>query len=116
MPPNCVSVTRPGIFGNPFTVADAIAAGYRGTAEELAAFAVRTFKTWLLVPSERIWFGHEADKRRAAILEGLERLRGKDVACWCPEGSPCHGDVLLELANSMPADAWVQAFNRFELV
>ncbi len=26
-------------------------------------------------------------------------LRGKDLACWCPPGMPCHADVLLELAN-----------------
>lgn len=27
-------------------------------------------------------------------------LRGKNLACWCPlDGSPCHADVLLELAN-----------------
>ena len=29
----------------------------------------------------------------------LEELRGKDLACWCPVGQPCHGDVLIELAN-----------------
>lgn len=27
-------------------------------------------------------------------------LAGKDLACWCPLGQPCHADVLLELANS----------------
>jgi len=26
-------------------------------------------------------------------------LRGKNLACWCPLDSPCHADVLLELAN-----------------
>jgi hypothetical protein len=26
-------------------------------------------------------------------------LRGKDLACWCPLGVPCHADVLLEIAN-----------------
>lgn len=30
----------------------------------------------------------------------LEELRGKNLACWCPLDQPCHGDVLLELANS----------------
>jgi hypothetical protein len=33
----------------------------------------------------------------------LEELRGKNLACWCPIGSPCHADVLLELANLPPA-------------
>jgi hypothetical protein len=37
--------------------------------------------------------------------EDVERLRGHDLACWCPlvdaDGNhvPCHADILLELAN-----------------
>ena len=31
--------------------------------------------------------------------KALPELRGKDLACWCKEGEPCHADVLLELAN-----------------
>ena len=30
-------------------------------------------------------------------------LRGKDLACWCPPGAPCHADVLLLLANGVGA-------------
>jgi hypothetical protein len=26
-------------------------------------------------------------------------LRGKNLACWCKIGEPCHGDFLLKLAN-----------------
>lgn len=26
-------------------------------------------------------------------------LGGKDLACWCPIGQPCHGDILLAVAN-----------------
>lgn len=29
----------------------------------------------------------------------LPELRGKNLACWCRSGEPCHADVLLELAN-----------------
>lgn len=29
----------------------------------------------------------------------LSPLRGKDLACWCAPGAPCHADILLELAN-----------------
>lgn len=29
----------------------------------------------------------------------FEDIRGRDLACWCPLGQPCHADVLLELAN-----------------
>ena len=29
-----------------------------------------------------------------------QQLGGRDLVCWCPVGSPCHRDVLLEIANS----------------
>jgi hypothetical protein len=33
------------------------------------------------------------------IRENIGQLRGKNLACWCKPGAPCHADVLLELAN-----------------
>lgn len=27
-------------------------------------------------------------------------LRGKNLACWCKPGQPCHCDILLKIANS----------------
>lgn len=33
------------------------------------------------------------------IVDSIIELRGRDLACWCPLDSPCHGDVLLEIAN-----------------
>lgn len=33
------------------------------------------------------------------LTELRTKLAGRDLACWCPLDSPCHGDVLLELAN-----------------
>lgn len=36
-------------------------------------------------------------------IESVRReLAGKDLACWCPLGQPCHADVLLEIANTCP--------------
>jgi hypothetical protein len=37
---------------------------------------------------------------RAKLLQRLPELRGKNLACWCKPGEPCHGHVLLELANA----------------
>lgn len=37
--------------------------------------------------------------------EPLEELRGKNLACWCKVGEPCHADVLLELANPDTSEA-----------
>lgn len=41
--------------------------------------------------------GHAAED---ALRERLAALAGREVACWCPVGEPCHGDVLLTLANT----------------
>lgn len=99
LPEGAVSVARPTIWGNPFTVADAREAGYRGTDAELAARCVEAFRVWL-GPHWRInWDGPESEPRRAEVLRRLPELRGRDLACWCKPGCPCHADVLLELAN-----------------
>ncbi len=74
MPDNAVYVGRPTKWGNPFGLAD-------------------TFRWWLLTPRPR------GDVERDAILDDIERLRGRNLACWCPLDRPCHADVLLELAN-----------------
>ena len=29
-----------------------------------------------------------------------QELRGKDLACWCPIGAPCHADIMLAWANA----------------
>lgn len=34
------------------------------------------------------------------LAEWLVPLRSKALACWCPLDQPCHGDVLLQLANA----------------
>jgi len=88
MPPNTVSVCRPGKFGNPFAV----------TNERTQAEAVAAFRTWLTVD------GCTAGEpeRKHLVLESLHELRGKNLACYCKEGTPCHADVLLELANVRP--------------
>jgi hypothetical protein len=100
MPENTVSVARPGKFGNPFTIVDAIESGY-ATAKTAQAFVVECFRDWL-GPSQSgrdWWQGPKSDARKAIIFECLPALRGKDLACWCPIDKPCHADVLLEIAN-----------------
>lgn len=32
--------------------------------------------------------------------DAIKELRGKNLACSCPEGQSCHADVLLEIANT----------------
>ena len=46
------------------------------------------------------WINH-ADQ--ADVVERIRReLRGRDLACFCSERSPCHADVLLLVANQDP--------------
>lgn len=90
MPENTLAVSRPGMFGNPWTVKKARAVGFTGTDANLARMCVGIFRN--------------ACARRlpavAHILGNLTPLRGKNLACWCPLDQPCHADVLLELANA----------------
>lgn len=73
MPPNTVSVARPGRWGNSFRV----------NSCTTAVMAVKLFGLWV-------------DRELAR-----EELRGKNLACWCPLDQPCHADVLLEIANDL---------------
>jgi hypothetical protein len=38
--------------------------------------------------------------RRLCLLHAMPALKGKNLACWCKPRDPCHGDVLLSLANA----------------
>ena len=72
-----VYVGRPSKWGNPYRV---------GAVS--AAAAVERYRVDLLAGRLAV----SADDVRAD-------LRGRDLACWCAVGQPCHGDVLLEVAN-----------------
>lgn len=95
MPPNTVRVARPGKWGNRFRIGD-IAEVWGGpalitfTRIKDAATAVQLFDQWVSLHLEQ----HPTIMRPA-----LDELRGKNLACWCKLGTPCHADVLLRLAN-----------------
>lgn len=86
MPGNTISVCRPGMWGNPFGV---------NPADGGQETAVMLYEEWLLGD----WPNTEPE-RRDWILKNLHTLRGKNLACWCRSGTPCHADVLLDLANA----------------
>lgn len=101
MPPNTVSVTRPGIFGNKFRVVNDASGWWCMTDRHHG----------LLFPTERgarrqatMMFREEIEHSHHAAKEFL---RGKNCACFCsapPEGIPdtewCHAAVWLEVANA----------------
>lgn len=80
-----IYVGRPTKWGNPFKI----------TPERTQTEAVIAFRIWLFVD------GCHANmtKKKQWILENLPRLKGKNLSCFCKEGTPCHADVLLEIAN-----------------
>lgn len=86
-------------FENPFLVSECRAAGYKGTDRDLAERCTSAFRVWLGPNWKENWNGRESKIRRQTILTLFAYLRGKDLACDCPLDIPCHGDVLLDLAN-----------------
>lgn len=77
MPPNTIYVGRPTCYGNPFRVGEDY--------------------------NERLVLSNFRGRMQGILLvnpTALDALRGKDLACWCKEGAPCHADILLELANA----------------
>ena len=76
MPENTLKICRPGKWGNPLS------------AEEFGREeAVAKYRPYVL---EQLALG---------VLD-LSELRGHNLACWCSLDGPCHGDLLLELANA----------------
>lgn len=76
MPDNAVYVGRPSAWGNDFVV------GKNGDA----ARCVRLYREHFIKPTLQVYG-----------MAYFEPLRGKDLACWCKEGQPCHVDAILEL-------------------
>ena len=82
-PANTVYVGWPTKWGNPFPI----------NSDVDRQTSVACYREWL------------NGKRRLDALPPTQaeikaELRGKSLACWCKPGEPCHGDVLLEIANS----------------
>lgn len=80
LPANARYIGRGSRFGNPFRVAN------KNSLIERTR-AVEDYRLW--IPTQP-----------GLITAIRQQLAGRDVACWCRlDGLPCHGDVLLELAN-----------------
>lgn len=106
-------VSRPSKFGNPFTIADCLDDNPTQTRAEAQARCVRLFQDWL--NGEYVSSGQELQQRRDWILGHIGELAGRDLACWCKIGEPCHADVLLAAA-AKTASATHSAGNTFPQV
>jgi hypothetical protein len=118
MPEGTVYVGRPGLFGNPWLIGDphglfdADVSYLNLPIPVTPHLAAEQYSAWLegyainkdMMPSSltregrrAIW--DELVRKRAKIFANLARIKGKDLACWCPLDQPCHADVLLKIAN-----------------
>lgn len=88
-------VTRPGRWGNPFSIDDVMASQGLDRAAAQAR-AVALCGDWLLgrLPTEL------SPGKAPAIADIRNELGGHNLACWCRAGTPCHADILIEIANS----------------
>lgn len=87
MPEGAVYVGRPTKWGNPLDVNDAVGRTrdkVLGFYREYITKAIRAYNP-------------NCDPQYRGL--NIEELRGKDLACWCPLGKPCHADILIELSN-----------------
>jgi hypothetical protein len=105
MPPNTVKVDRSTRWGNPFQ------ASVFGAERAVQLYENTVTGFW----SPDIFRADEPDALVAMAYAAhcelqcrppvqqhfqISRvLRGKNLACWCKPGTPCHADVLLRLAN-----------------
>lgn len=88
-------ITRPGPWGNPFTIEET-ARRYGLDADAAQAKAVELCGEWLRgTIDSRLSPGDPPSREKIR-----EALAGHNLACWCRPGTPCHADILIELANS----------------
>lgn len=86
MPGNCVCVTRPGRYGNPYKAGDRTNSGHLIT-KEVACY--------LYEQNLREKYSYDE------LREFLRPLLGKDLACFCPMGDVCHRDVLIRIVKEI---------------
>jgi Domain of unknown function (DUF4326) len=86
MPKNTIYVGRPTKWGNPHRIEELIGV-FSDNPRAASQIAVARYRYWL------------TDEINSGRLN-LDEIRGKDLACFCAEGEPCHADVLIEFCDN----------------
>lgn len=76
IPPGAVYIGRPSIWGNPYAI----------DADNTRETVLLKYHQYILSKPE-------------LIAKARVELRGRDLVCYC-KPQACHGDILLEIANS----------------
>ena len=111
LPEGAVSVARPTRWGNPFrvepgTLCWAVITVVAAADDLISSVCVTT---WYERPTKleaqalavELYEEHIGPGGRYEIdpTEIVRELGGRDLACYCRVGEPCHGDVLLRIAS-----------------
>ena len=97
MPANTAKVDRTTKWGNPCVV------GKHGTKAECVqwhSLALRGMTVMGMKNPDGTRLSDSLTEYAAMVKRDIHELRGKNLACWCKPGEPCHADVLLSLANT----------------
>lgn len=105
-PEGAVVVSRPGKWGNPFTLEWVRLGMPNFTDREARVYAVRVFEAWLTDDAYAAPLLGSLPYRREWMLANLHALAGKDLCCWCPQPKDgevdwCHAAVLMRLADEV---------------
>ena len=105
LPPNTVCVDRTSRYGNPWRIGSLLG--------DVPAILVNRAGLSHLSAETRLTAQMAVDIYRAYMVKMMaelddfrchpRHLKGQNVSCFCQLDQPCHGDVLLELANGLPA-------------
>ena len=90
LPVGAIAIYSPSPWQNPFI------AGIHGTERE----CVERYEN--LMAGYLCWEADNGIAQRISyqyMLRNIQTIQGKDLACWCPPDRPCHGNVLIKLAN-----------------
>lgn len=114
--PDAVIVARPTKWGNQWRIvpvrdnwfpwgeaADVI---HEKTGSSIGRFSQFTRMKGTGAP---YWACHayRRDLTEELIADARRELAGRDLACWCRLDQPCHGDVLLSIANPEEVPPWI---------
>ena len=94
MPEGAVYVGRPSKWGNPNVIRGSYVVEWNGLEHYCAPGEARGVAVRLFAEDFRL------DRLAVTPEDARRELAGRDLVCWCPEGQPCHADVLLAAANS----------------
>jgi len=84
-----ISVTRPSKWGNPYKIGEKYKSK-KGLIE------IKTVQQAVDLHKESVLGIYQYPISKKEIKQ---ELKGKNLACFCPLDSPCHADILLEIAN-----------------